>query len=571
MYPENARNQHFGVSGVLVRGTQIFRSDTTHHEAGRQNDARIQATTTARPYPFLTIRIVSAYSSLVSSNMSFRLRRLGKKKAEPKESSPTEVVIDLTTSSDEEGSSALSSLVGSTRKRLASTVNSNDDDDNSVIVVDDDDDDEDAKPAAKRVKTEHPSTTTTTTTTTNNDSDEVQVLPPVDLFQATANDTSLAASAAAAPDTDIAVVGTKNHVNLPHMRQHCTEYQFEPSLYKIGRQAVNVKTCTCCYCYVCDIPATECTAWQIHCHATDKGAQAAEWKRRRISARAPTSVVAATHAAPPAVPAFPTYHTLIAHSQAQSDAARAQQAKAALLSRLQGRGPFPPTTTTTTNLTKCQYCGWFSKLTGDVRGLSANKTHVYSRHSKQAQYIHEPVPLLQWCLSCGKVASPTAALGETKKPFVPTEHDISLGVRQMKFELHAHDPRQMKDFMKGWQQNPDWKWDEKSAKTDLFRHRMTEQPALGDLLQLISPLCDIPTDGSLTVRRGTGLSAAECDSLIMPDDQDILLLRKLNDIKKCPAIRYQLEAKWEANKSKGVCKRFSPRLYVTRQILTHRY
>jgi hypothetical protein len=94
----------------------------------------------------------------------------------------------------------------------------------------------------------------------------------------------------APPDDSVQVVGTLNSQMLPHMRPHCTkqvfwnglkgnEYYLEESK-KETRD--NQKCCALCFCYVCDKPAKDCKTWDSnHCHATDRGPNAAFWKAKR--------------------------------------------------------------------------------------------------------------------------------------------------------------------------------------------------------------------------------------------------------------------------------------------------
>ena len=60
---------------------------------------------------------------------------------------------------------------------------------------------------------------------------------------------------------------------LPHSRSNCTEHNFSPEeegQYNAAtvplQDLVNAKHCDKCYCYVCDVPASECIEWRTHCH-----------------------------------------------------------------------------------------------------------------------------------------------------------------------------------------------------------------------------------------------------------------------------------------------------------------
>ena len=100
-------------------------------------------------------------------------------------------------------------------------------------------------------------------------------------------------------DDSVEIVGTKNYVHLPHMRQHCTIHPFlqppdnssESSLELSSTMMAdttdnNFKFCKQCYCYVCDVKVGECPLWPTHCHGTDRGPNAKMWTRQRQQVRA---------------------------------------------------------------------------------------------------------------------------------------------------------------------------------------------------------------------------------------------------------------------------------------------
>ena len=74
--------------------------------------------------------------------------------------------------------------------------------------------------------------------------------------------------AAAEDDDEIEVVGGKGEGHdfvYPHLRSCCTAKPFNPG------KATNEAFCAECYCYICDVPASECVSWAgQHCHATDQ-------------------------------------------------------------------------------------------------------------------------------------------------------------------------------------------------------------------------------------------------------------------------------------------------------------
>ena len=95
-------------------------------------------------------------------------------------------------------------------------------------------------------------------------SDVAVVAPPV------APSTNFAASAPMNDDDDMVVVGSKNAVNLPHMRCHCTTHLFN---HAKPHDLKHKKSCDMCYCYVCDVKVPECKKWNEHYRASDRGSQ----------------------------------------------------------------------------------------------------------------------------------------------------------------------------------------------------------------------------------------------------------------------------------------------------------
>ena len=82
--------------------------------------------------------------------------------------------------------------------------------------------------------------------------------------------------------TEVQVVGTVNALHLPHMRPHCTANPFINSVAP-SQTSGNLKACSLCYCYVCDVPVKDCPCWESsHCNATDKGSTAAHWRAERL-------------------------------------------------------------------------------------------------------------------------------------------------------------------------------------------------------------------------------------------------------------------------------------------------
>jgi hypothetical protein len=123
----------------------------------------------------------------------------------------------------------------------------------------------------------------------DNSDDEIEI---VDASEAAVNMVQVVQKNATGDDDEVMVVGHVNHVELPHLRQHCTGFLFDdtPDVYDVYAQSVvtvNVQSCPLCYCYVCDCPAKDCSKWHSeksgnfavnHCCATEKSDL---WVQRR--------------------------------------------------------------------------------------------------------------------------------------------------------------------------------------------------------------------------------------------------------------------------------------------------
>ncbi|KAJ1483774.1 hypothetical protein T484DRAFT_1799074, partial [Baffinella frigidus] len=59
--------------------------------------------------------------------------------------------------------------------------------------------------------------------------------------------------------------------DLPHARAHCVTYPFMITKERAGAAGgqKNEQFCNNCFCYVCDVKASECQGWLTvgHCHA----------------------------------------------------------------------------------------------------------------------------------------------------------------------------------------------------------------------------------------------------------------------------------------------------------------
>ena len=487
------------------------------------------------------------------------------------------LVIDLTVESDNEeninNNRRASLAMGSTRKRLLSDQQQqqqqqpaldSDHDDDSVVILDD------CRGAKKPKSAPKPNSQETTSKESLND--EVEIVDAATLTPPLVAASLSAHGSKNNNDEDVAIVGTKNHVDLVHMRQHCVDYPFRKS------SSSNAKYCSGCYCYVCDVKASECTTWQRHCHATD---QSLTWKNQRAAHKArnqtltepassrlrqqqqPARSVAQSQQRNVRTLASVFWHALqfpegfATESSASASSSPTTSTPSTPTSDdppqselpFIGIGPFPPTNNigARANLTQCRYCKSYSNL--------KRPKWTYSHGWCLTLDLLNPVPLLQWCLECGRVASDKTNEGlQPNERFQPSAEDVLLGTKQIPFTLHVHDPRQMNYFSKKWKENK-WTFDKRQMEQDLFQHRITSFPDITQVMDLLSPFDKdkIPTDGCLMDSLpDTNVSAAECDALLVPNENHVLLLTKLAHLSKSAAIKYQLTATWNAQTSQGV-------------------
>ena len=79
---------------------------------------------------------------------------------------------------------------------------------------------------------------------------------------------------------DIEIVGGNmvTAADMPHQREACTRFPFK--YHYLKNSAVNESYCSNCYCYVCEVKASECMDWKEHCCANYKEPK---WKKLRDS------------------------------------------------------------------------------------------------------------------------------------------------------------------------------------------------------------------------------------------------------------------------------------------------
>lgn len=88
--------------------------------------------------------------------------------------------------------------------------------------------------------------------------------------------------------------GASALVHFPHAREQCTQFPFHDATSQTTMKK-NQLHCDQCYCYICDIPAAQCTMWKnnkkkenkepAHCNASSRSAQAQSKRDKVLQAR----------------------------------------------------------------------------------------------------------------------------------------------------------------------------------------------------------------------------------------------------------------------------------------------
>jgi hypothetical protein len=294
-----------------------------------------------------------------------------------------------------------------------------------------------------------------------------------------------------ASDEDVVVVGAANQLRLPHMRQHCTEFKFDPTpaditgRYNQATLVANSKACDLCYCYVCDLPVKDCTRWHSsptrgirrrsghHCCANDKNTK---WVARRARSKDKSANIDVAS------------RQLAASSNSQSsrglngtslrnDSTRRNDT--GIPSTAVRHGPFPPDTMAAprdVSLTKCRKCGWFSRLTHHHPNLP--KIREFIKYSSS-----------DWCHQCGRVASERDFGKMQVLEYKPRAGDFYFGKKEIPFRIKSHDPRLFHEYKTNWESadenSPEWVYNEAEMEEDTFRHRLGTHPEIVRILECI--------------------------------------------------------------------------------------
>lgn len=176
-----------------------------------------------------------------------------------------------------------------------------------------------------------------------------------------------------------------------------------------------------------------------------------------------------------------------------------------------GKGPYPPNheeTSQDVSVTKCRYCGWYSRF-----------DHLNFNWPARSTGPHD------WCHRCGRVASELDLGKVQSKPFTPLQSDLYLGEKIIPFQLKAHDPREFCEFKQAWEKDQ-WIYDQAQMEEDLFLHRFGDRPTLQMILASI-PVCkEIPKAGFVrpVPLAGERISAAETEALLLEEHNHKALL-----------------------------------------------
>mmetsp|Transcript_17991 Transcript_17991/g.26380 ORF Transcript_17991/g.26380 Transcript_17991/m.26380 type:complete len:1495 (-) Transcript_17991:800-5284(-) len=335
-----------------------------------------------------------------------------------------------------------------------------------------------------------------------------------------------------ADDDEVEEIGRSNVQRLPHMRQHCLDYCFtqdvlfkrksEKSNFR-DEEAKNAKYCDLCYCFVCDLKASECKTWtsssshsyqENHCLACDQGRDAFEWrnlreKKKRMaknnndSSSSSSSITSIRDGRQ----ALSFLHSFLHDEINENDIARLRIG--GMVARVSadkfgiGKGPFPPSDTEASTcevLTKCRKCLWYSRF--EHSNYRRKKTKSTRRpngsyHMTRVPDLHH-VGELDWCHNCGRVANERDFFKEQSISYKPDDSDVFLGTKTLPFRIKSHDPRTMAPFQSYWSEEGQT-YDQSEMDEDMFKHRIGEYPLLKMLLSSIPIVAegDIPKTGTV--------------------------------------------------------------------------
>ena len=359
-------------------------------------------------------------------------------------------------------------------------------------------------------------------------------------------------------DNEIMEMGTKNAMDLPHMRQHCTKHTFIPKQsfnLAYGKDDANYQSCDKCFCYVCDVPVQECKHWLTHCHADDKGRFAYKWKQMRENFKRSNGSTNNNHNDSD----VDVIRRIYAHNDWDYYSDEDDYDYGYDYDDHRYQTPLEPDKVTNgsheaNSRVQCRKCKWWSR----------DAIHYFSSYSELSGLIEE---FDAWCKACGRVISTDYFLNnDPSRPYVPKKGDISLGTKVIPFRIKARDPRKIEPYQQKWQEwegKEGWIYNESEMKYDFFHHRIGPQPKLSVLLEVMSIVEEskIPHDRSRMVFQPTEynvydtteVSGLETEALIIDDKNDRVIIEELHDFQmNGKPVPYNIEAKYDEKTQDGV-------------------
>jgi len=430
----------------------------------------------------------------------------------------------------------------------------------------------------------------------NNNDGEIEILDHFPQDETTLSPPAAASSKSNnnnnANEDDIAVVGTRNHHRLPHARQHCTEkpFQIDTGYSLAASRAVNSEVCDCCYCYVCDVPATECKGnWnEDHCLATDQGQDKAYWAKRRADGQtnglpAPAAASGAAAAAASAGAARHLRHECPHHAFNYEDDDEGYDSDDFVMGK--------PKHSSDTNKHYCPGCycylcdkpssecldwdnvnPYYSSYYGqhcnaypdgaaweeehkqvlirsfgpgpfapDHKAIEVDKTLTKCRH---CEWYSRPDTTPIWkkpatmsndeglCGACGRVADAKNLGKKQGIPYKPKPEDLFLGTKKVSFTLRTQDPREVAKYATRWKDNSGkagWIYDEKSHTQEVFQHRLGPRPSLSRILSCV--VCDSTKKNTTHATSSSGASTyGNKNNIIQLENQwDHVMMKELKN------------------------------------------
>ena len=263
-------------------------------------------------------------------------------------------------------------------------------------------------------------------------------------------------------EIEIEIMGAKNELRLPHLRQDCSQFKFDATpfnrsqCYSSSVLETNAKCCDLCYCYVCDCPVKDCTSWRSesrkirtlnHCCGNNA---IAFWKSQRAVIKAAGSE--SSLSLPVVAPRRPggTYHA----------------------------APAAPSVSRGQDPAVCRKC---------------NQRTCNNRPRGNAPST------IDLCTICGRVASEESFGKVQNNDFKKKDGDVFLGSREIKFRIQSRDPRTERRYSQNWIRNagdPLWQFSETDMQDDAFKHKIGTCPSIKTIWNLLQRgvMCEIERD-----------------------------------------------------------------------------